>query len=578
MNISRITLAWLVSHTALFLHPGLHAAPTEVRIDLRETHQTWHGSGTCIAPWISSMVTLYNQESFQRIYTEEMGMNLLRIELMPEVHPQEEDPEAISFENFNLDSGGILPHANNSRARTYMNFAKAIRDLDPDAKVIGTAWSLPSWMKVNNNPWQNTTASENTLNPDYYEHAARWLIEWVKLYEAEGLDMFAVSFANEPRFSQTGFNSQVIDPAKYADALNVIGARFEEEGYGHILFFGPEDMTSGVVFNQQYLGQMRAKGSLQYLHAVASHGYTDGVATDADPDSATRLWALIQRLTPGKEFWITEGGTGGHSFDDSLDNLGAMLHHGLADGNVSLWTPWQVTDTSANEHGLMHGANFTPKSRAAQHYYRYIRPGATRVSAEPSGVDGSTPNVVSFIHPELNHLVTIVLNRTRQNQLIELKTPPSAGNLSWEAVQTTETAALAEVTLPNADEAGFTTFTVPARSITTMIANDIVIDTAYFDEGWVEHSDFGWAYGYTDWGKMAIIRHFSIIYLHDAAWLWDYTRETWVYYTPSETDSGVLYWDSVLGWLFDSPEWDEQWIYQYSSSDYINTSNGLPEA
>lgn len=450
--------ARVLSLCALICMPVLPPLEAEtVRVDVVQRYQTMRGFGTCIAPWVSSMVTLYRDPEFQRIYVEDMGMTLLRIELMPEVHPQTANANSISYANFNLDSGGAQPHANNSRARIFLDFAKAMKAINPECQVIGTAWSTPSWVKSNNLPWEGGAPI-----PSRYDHVAQWMIEWVRLYRAEGLDMMAISFANEPRFAQF-YNSQVIDPEPYADILARLGSRMEAQGLDDVLIFGPEHMTFDIPMNRQYANAiLNHETAHLYFDAFASHGYTNGIDTDTNADSSVRLYREVIKPN-GWENWITEGGTGATTYDSSLDVLANSLHFLLLNNGV-VYTPWQITGGEASEHNLMILKQHTPKSRAVQHYSRFIRPGMQRVGAQ---TDGAT-DVLAFADAEGGLFTLVLLNRRTSGSAITLELPHLSGVESLKAWQTTSAGSafvpLSDVPLVD----GKATLTIPRRSLTTL--------------------------------------------------------------------------------------------------------------
>jgi glucosylceramidase len=80
------------------------------------------------------------------------------------------------------------------------------------------------------------------LDPSHYQDFADYLVNYVKQMHSAGVDIFAVSFANEPLFANP-FESCVYTEKSYAAVLRVVGESFRQSGLATKLF-GPEHMGS----------------------------------------------------------------------------------------------------------------------------------------------------------------------------------------------------------------------------------------------------------------------------------------------------------------------------------------------
>src|SRR5690606_17643017 len=119
-----------------------------------------------------------------------------------------------------------------------------------------------------------------------------------------------------------------------------------------------------------------------------------------------KYWESIKQF--GRPYWITEGGTGAHEWPAPVRNgVAAHMHHALTGGNVSAFVSWQITDPLANTHGLMHMRTPTKKTYAVMHYWRFIRPGAVRVSAE---ADTDSIRTSAFTDEKNHQLVVVAIN------------------------------------------------------------------------------------------------------------------------------------------------------------------------
>jgi hypothetical protein len=208
----------------------------------------------------------------------------------------------------------------------------------------------------------------------------------------------------------------VYNPDEFAELVEVVAWMFAAQGETPIPIFGPEHMTWDVAGTNKYLAALAAnRVANRSLTAVASHGYIDGYRADLRKESTSAFRKLAE--PPGKKIWVTEGGFGGHTWPDPLHQLGASFLYALRDGNVSLLTAWQtLTRSPPDAHGLMSLLGPTKKTYVAMQFWRFIRPGMTRV-----GADGNTRlDSVAFDDPASGTTVIVILNRNRHPSPVAL--------------------------------------------------------------------------------------------------------------------------------------------------------------
>lgn len=77
---------------------------------------------------------------------------------------------------------------------------KEIMEINPNVKILGSPWTAPRWMKVNNlndlKPYNSWTSGH--LNPNYYQDYATYFVKWIQALENEGINVYAVTPQNEP--------------------------------------------------------------------------------------------------------------------------------------------------------------------------------------------------------------------------------------------------------------------------------------------------------------------------------------------------------------------------------------------
>ncbi len=397
------------------------ASATNVTVDGARRYQTMEGFGTCLIAWAGRFRDLYRTEDFQKIYVEGVGCNMLRVNMWgPTFEQPTEDWTKIRCDDFDMNADG-------GRPRIFIDFGQGIRRIDPNVKIIGTVWSPPAWMKVNQSITDTKSSAiraggygdnNNRVDPKYFQHFCKWMVEYVKLHDRQGVPFYAVSPGNEVQFSQS-FESCVWDGTDFAAIVTMLREMLNAEGYSNVRIFGPETMTSHLYeggtgsYAKAILGDPI---TLEALDVFATHGYEDGVKAAMSATSSRQFWDLIAHT--GKPFWITEGGTGGHDWPEPIQKgIGNALHNALAAGNCSAFVPWQITEGRKSIHALMMMSAYTPKTYTAMHYTKFIRPGARRVDAQPGF---GTVQVSAFLHEKIGDLTVVALNPTDDEQALNL--------------------------------------------------------------------------------------------------------------------------------------------------------------
>jgi glucuronoarabinoxylan endo-1,4-beta-xylanase len=455
------------------------AAETVV-IDGGKKAQIWEGSGTCLATW-SDKRDVYLGDQWQSIFADDMGFNILRVDLSPIVladtgrHTYQQvefdaDPQK-NLKLFQYDNPA------NKRMTIFAEVAKSLAQKAKDFKVICTAWTPPHWMKSGGSliNFQNDSA-KGTLNFDAknVEQYARYMAASVLAFEkAAETPVYAFSIENEPLF-ENNFNSMKLTPQDYPRAMSAVVSEFARLKMT-TEFFGPESVIYGNppketwLIDQQveYCKQIMADPiSGKAILAFAAHGYGgDGITSNFTGGSPwAYYWDKVK--SHGKRSWMTE--TGGGKPAEALTKFPAAIMEGMLQGDVSMWVTWQLGDgNEISEHTLL-GTGLDTKAMkysVAKHYFRWIRPGAQRLETKPSIVPGDY-STCAWVH-EKNKTATIVLYNLKEEKTVTYQLPSSVKAKSLRVLQTTDgkpLEELAEVLISK----GTVTITVPPMSLTTL--------------------------------------------------------------------------------------------------------------
>ena len=77
---------------------------------------------------------------------------------------------------------------------------KEILTINPELKIMGSPWTCPRWMKVDNltnlSPFNSWTSGQ--LNPAYYQDYADYFVKWILAFAGEGIAIYSVTPQNEP--------------------------------------------------------------------------------------------------------------------------------------------------------------------------------------------------------------------------------------------------------------------------------------------------------------------------------------------------------------------------------------------
>ncbi|WP_321997695.1 glycoside hydrolase family 30 beta sandwich domain-containing protein [Draconibacterium orientale] len=174
-------------------------SPTTINLEPETRYQTMDGFGAAITGstcYNLLQMTEDNREKFLKETfspTEGMGYSYVRI--------------SIGCSDFSLseytccDTEGIENFGLTSEETDYViPILQEIQKINPDLKILGSPWTCPRWMKVNNltdlHPFNSWTSGQ--LNPAYYADYATYFVKWIQVLKEYGIDIYSVTPQNEP--------------------------------------------------------------------------------------------------------------------------------------------------------------------------------------------------------------------------------------------------------------------------------------------------------------------------------------------------------------------------------------------
>ena len=440
---------------------GQSQSQVTVSLDRGERYQTVEGYGAASAfvkPWMVYDGPFPEEVDMEEVgfydtIISELGMTMFRIAGQGNI---EQTPGVTDNPGY---WSGTYPHIRGFKAA-------AERQNEP-LRFISTSWSPPAWMKVNGEVTcgsaghPNCVTTDCRLKPDMGPHLADYLVRYVRLLkDSADIDLYALSMQNEPAFKEP-HGSCVMCPAEYRDLFKVVARRFRDDGL-MTRFYGAEHCEWGWgVFEAAIRNDAEALG---YMHAWATHAYTNGAHTESDTG------AYDGPTATDKPLWQSETGVASRGLRhwpvgiDAAVTLGSALRI----GRIATWLWWSLMNSVSSDihthnttHCQMVNGQPTDKYYITSHYARFIRPGARQIKSESS--DTSKVKVVAFYHEDHDCMSLVLTNPTASAATVSL----SGANLpaTFEKVTSTSAAKLQRTTV-----AGNEPISLPDSSVVTLVA------------------------------------------------------------------------------------------------------------
>lgn len=174
-------------------------SPTTIKLNPAERFQTMDGFGAAITGSTAFNLMKMTKENRTKFLketfspTEGMGQSYVRISI---------GCSDFSLSEYSLcDTPGIENFGLTSEETDYViPVLKEILAINPDLKIMGSPWTPPQWMKVNNltdlQPFNSWTSGQ--LNPAYYDDYATYFVKWIQAMNQNSIKIYSVTPQNEP--------------------------------------------------------------------------------------------------------------------------------------------------------------------------------------------------------------------------------------------------------------------------------------------------------------------------------------------------------------------------------------------
>lgn len=406
-------------------------SPNTITLDPTQKFQTMDGFGAAITGSTCYNLMKMTKEDRTKFLIETfsdekgMGMNYIRI--------------AIGCSDFSLseytcwDKEGKENFALQSEEKQYiLPVLKEILAINPSIKIMGSPWTPPKWMKVNNltdlKPFDSWTSGQ--LNPKHYQDYGWYFVQWLQAMKKEGINIYSITVQNEPLNrgnsasmymtwqEQQAFIKQALGPQLKAAALETKIYAFDHNyNYDNI---ADQNDYPVKIYNDA--------GAASFIAGAAFHNYGGDKAELLD----------IHNQRPDKELVFTETSIGEWNEGRNLSKRLMEDMREVALGTVNNWSRavivWNLmldTDKGPNREGgcqTCYGAvdisksNFKNITRNS-HYYivghlsSVVKSGAVRVGAKGYTAEGLV--YTAFQNKDGSYAI-VLLNDAEENRKITI--------------------------------------------------------------------------------------------------------------------------------------------------------------
>ena len=209
---------------------------TTIMLDPTTRYQTMDGFGAAITGSTAFNLLQMTQENRIKFLkdtfspTEGLGHSYVRISI---------GCSDFSLSEYSLcDTPGIENFGLTSEETDYViPVLKEILEINPELKIMGSPWTPPQWMKVNNltdlQPFFSWTSGQ--LNPAYYSDYATYFVKWIKAMNQNGINIYSVTPQNEPLNRGNSASLYMGWEEQYEFLQNHLVPQFKEEiGRAHV--------------------------------------------------------------------------------------------------------------------------------------------------------------------------------------------------------------------------------------------------------------------------------------------------------------------------------------------------------
>ncbi|EGW21626.1 glycoside hydrolase family 30 protein [Methylobacter tundripaludum] len=297
------------------------------------------------------------------------------------------DPELVHFD---IEAGDL----------EVVPLLREILAINPEIKIMATAWSAPTWMKTN----QSFTGGK--LRPDCYAVYAAYLVKYLQAMRDRGITVHAITPQNEP-LNQKNEPSMIMEAGEQAEFIkNHLGPALQAAGLADVELFCWDHNCDVPEYPLEVFADAEAR---RYLTGSAWHLYGGDISVLSE----------VHQLYPEMKLYFTEQwvGSDGQFGGDLMWHVKNVLIGSIRNWSRTVfeWNlasdPFCCPHTPGGEARCVGALTLGEEVTRNVAYYviahaaKFVRPGSVRIYSDQQA---SLPNV-AFVTPE-GYIVLIVLN------------------------------------------------------------------------------------------------------------------------------------------------------------------------
>jgi glucuronoarabinoxylan endo-1,4-beta-xylanase len=321
-------------------------------------------------------------------------------------------------------------------------------------RFMSTVWSPPAWMKTN-----DSVVNGGELRPEKYQAYAEYLSNYVRGYkEKHGIDIYAISLANEPDFTAT-YSSCRWTSLQFKEFIksSLIPAFKKDNIKAKVMMPEPMNFDEALAFDT-----LKDPKAAAGVDIVGTHAY----------DFKVREFPLAKNN--GKAIWMTEVGNN-NSVDGTLEDglkFAKLIHDHMTITGVNAWLYWWFVASKDDGGGALIGIASDNSYQVYKRLYtignfsRFVRPGYVRIDAEAK----SAPNVFVSAYKDkaTGKFAIVAINKGESDQIVNFKLSDFPALASVTAYRTSESENLAKLTPIGVSDGVFLAF-LKGKSVTTFV-------------------------------------------------------------------------------------------------------------
>lgn len=118
-----------------------------------------------------------------------------------------------SYDNVTAADTSLSHFSLGTAGTAMLTVLEQIKAYKSSTKILGSMWSPPGWMKLNNQQ-SGTASAQNVLNPTYETSYAQYFVDYIQAFAKKNVTVDAITIQNEPLNNASGF------PTMYMTAAN----------------------------------------------------------------------------------------------------------------------------------------------------------------------------------------------------------------------------------------------------------------------------------------------------------------------------------------------------------------------